>query len=683
MKRTLFGLLSVCFWTLVAAGQAETIESDHVRVSWLAPQSFGAESETLAVRFQLEPGWHIYWKNPGDSGAAPKFRFDVTGGKVGDVQWPFPHRLPVGTLVNLGYDGEVAFPFVFTPEPSASQVELKVYLEWLVCKEECTPGFGELALRRPRHGGPEVVASTQGDSTGGARAQWAAGDRTALEKQISHVPQSSEKARWMSGAISLEPEVLQIEWLTDNPTATAPEIFPTDGEFLKAASPTAEKIPDGYRLRFSRIQGLTTTPQSTGFVLVDGEQAWEFPQISLVATEQPFTWSTFFILLVSAFAGGLLLNFMPCVLPILSIKILSLAQNKTERMKEGWLYTAGVLTTFTALGGLLAILKAGGAALGWGFQLQSPLIVLSLMVLFWFMALNFFGFFEFGTAVMNQAGRWRGGAFGTGILSVFVAAPCTGPFMGTALGAAAVMPVIPSLAIFFFLGAGLAAPFLLLAANPAWRRWLPKPGAWMETLKQFFAFPLLATVLWLGWVLGLQTGVDGAVLSGLLLLILTFAIWWSQQRLRTAWRILPWILALAATLMLAQKIRQLETMSTAQATHDEVWTPYNPQLIEKAREEKRAVFVDFTAAWCITCQVNKQAVLNTDAIQKLFHEKNTLLLRADWTQQNPVITQALAQFGRNSVPLYVFYPANGSAPQVLPQLLSASLIEDLYKETPP
>ncbi len=374
---------------------------------------------------------------------------------------------------------------------------------------------------------------------------------------------------------------------------------------------------------------------------------------------------------------------MPCVLPVLSIKFLSILKtSESQRRREGLLYSAGVLTTFLALGSLFLALRAAGSAIGWGFQLQSPIVVLTLIVLFWMMSLNFLGFFEFGDSITNLAGRSNSASsFSTGILAVFVAAPCTGPFMGTALGAAAVLPAFQALVIFLSLGLGLSFPFVLVAYVPAMHRLMPKPGAWMERLKQFLAFPLLATVIWLMWVLGIQLGTDAWVLSSAVLLLTSMAVWFGNLKFTSA----KWVglaiavLTVAGAYHFARSIAPKETHSAGADSGPNGWVSYDRAQIEKARAANQMVFVDFTAAWCITCQVNKKAVLETDEVLKIFKKNNVLIVQADWTNQDAEITKALAEFDRNSVPVYLFYGKNLAPAKILPQILTTQMIADLFE----
>lgn len=392
-----------------------------------------------------------------------------------------------------------------------------------------------------------------------------------------------------------------------------------------------------------------------------------------VVPELPPLW----VLLLSAFLGGLILNLMPCVLPVLSIKFLSFAQAESGgRMKDALAYSGGVLVTFGILGGLVIALGALGSKVGWGFQLQSPGIVFALALLFFTMALNFLGVFELGFAAMNIAGNANAkatSAFSTGILSVFVAAPCTGPFMGTALGATAVLPAWAAMAIFLALGAGLASPFVVLAASPRLLAKVPRPGRWMDQLKQFLAFPLLATVLWLGWVLGAQTGNDGWLWLTAGMLVVSFALWLGRQGVRAT--VLGWFVGIGGVVACGYGVTTSKPAVTASATSGE-FAHWSEAAVQAARARNVPVLVDYTAKWCITCQVNKKAVLTTAEGVAMFRKYNAALFEADWTNEDPAITASLASFGRNSVPLYVVYPAGGGEPIILPQTLTYDVVEE-------
>lgn len=654
--------------TLLGAAAAvaaqDTASGDHVRVRWLAPKSFAADqSETIGFYFEVDPGWHVYWRNAGDSGAAPRFDFSASGAEVGDIQWPFPARLPIEHLTNLGYEGDVAYLFDVTPAAGAEKLSLNVNLEWLVCQVDCIPGFGTMSLERPV----------------GTAGEWGEDDRALRDQFAQRIPRQGSVSPWQ--AVSLSESGAEKVRLTLEGSAEAPKVFPLDGDLLTATQPVLDIDGDRLHYTFDRVPG-APWPEAAGFVLTDGERAWQFDEIPFTAAPvaQPEGESTaLWWLLLAAFAGGAILNLMPCVFPVLSIKLFGLINAHTGaagRFREGLVYSAGVLATFAALGGLLLALRAGGAAVGWGFQLQSAPVVLALILLFWLMALSFSGVFEFGHRLMNLAGSSRGGTFATGVLAVFVAAPCTGPFMGAALGAAAVLPAVSAMAIFLGLAAGLAAPFLLLCASPALLKRLPAPGPWMDRLRQLLAFPLYATVIWLLWVLGRLLGDSGWLVGSLLLLAVVFALWLGRSFARWG-RAAGCLVAVAAlvTAFVAVRTPQGEPLRGQGE-----WQPYDRATIDQALAGGRAVFIDYTAAWCITCQVNKKLVLESQLVMDLFQSHQVLLVRADWTSQDPEITRALAELGRNSVPVYAWYPPGAEKPELLPQILQERMIAALFAE---
>ena len=687
-----FGLVSLLANAQEAAsGDHVGARGDHVEVRWLAPEQFGPGTETIGFYFEVDPGWHVYWRNAGDSGAAPRFDFVGASGEVGDIQWPFPVRLPIEHLTNLGYEGDVAYLFTVTPD--APRMELVVNLEWLVCKVDCIPGYGNMTLSRP-------VAE---------QVQWPPQDQALRDRFAARVPTPAAAAdfpwRVLDVSTAAEGEgVLQLvleareqgearEPGEGGAALSAPDVFPLDGALLTARAPQITQSGNTLRYSFQRVPG-AAVPPSTGFVISDGERAWQLDELPIQAAAASAPVSApasadggqpLWLLLLAAIAGGAILNLMPCVFPVLSIKLLGLVGPEGEasgRLKEGLRYAAGVLVTFAALGALLLVLRAGGAAIGWGFQLQSAPVVLGLILLFWVMALSFSGLYEFGHHLMNLAGSSRGGAFATGVLAVFVAAPCTGPFMGAALGAATLLPAYGAMAIFLGLGVGLALPFVLLCAFPALLNRLPAPGPWMETLRQFLAFPLYATVIWLLWVLGRLVGESGWLIGALLMLAVVFAFWLGRHAFRGS-RWIAWGLVLAAILVGFASAHRLQDSGAAAAVREQTsagWQPYDRNAIGQALARGQGVFIDYTAAWCITCQVNKKLVLESEEVEALFREHDVFLVRADWTDQNPDITRALGELGRNSVPVYAWYAPGERTPELLPQILQASMIEALFSD---
>lgn len=631
------------------------IIDQHIRIRVLAPEVFSSTEETLmALYFEPEEHWHVYWKNPGDSGAAPKFNFINSTAEFGPVLWPFPKRLPVAHLTNLGYEGAVAYPFSVRPI-GIKEVRATFDLEWLVCKVECVPGFAKIQFQRPVHN---------------KESRWKKSDQEIVRKFSSRIPSNAETAPFKIEEVKVVGEQLHVQVKSDQFEKL--DLFPVNGEAISPSTP--EKQMNSQKFIF-KLNSAAQAPKTAQFVASIGESAWETAELATGsgAKSTDSLWS----LILFSILGGFILNLMPCVFPVISIKAFSLLKTEgSERVKDCLLYSAGVITTFMLLGAGFLLFRSAGMAVGWGFQLQSPFVILGLIILFWLMALNFLGVFEIGTSTMNVAGKFSksSSSFGTGILSVFIAAPCTGPFMGTALGAAIALPAVGALAIFAGLGLGLSLPFLLFAFFPRVLSWLPRPGAWMEWLKQFFAFPLFATVLWLIWILGQQAQILGWLLASIALLLVSFMIW--LGKFVTGWkRIFIWIVTVGLLVGLG---RQLKTADYNPSSAPSAWAPYSESQLKEARQKKQAVFIDFTAAWCITCQVNKQTVLDTDKAQSLFAQSEVLLMRADWTRYDPVITEALSRLGRSSVPVYAFYPSDGSEVQLLPQILTMQMIENLF-----
>jgi thiol:disulfide interchange protein/DsbC/DsbD-like thiol-disulfide interchange protein len=449
------------------------------------------------------------------------------------------------------------------------------------------------------------------------------------------------------------------------------------------------------------------TPTKTALLDRLGKSAADQP----VATNQAASLGSslgLFAALGFAFVGGLLLNLMPCVLPVLSIKLLSLAEAGAKRKRDGWLFSLGVVVSFALLGVLLWALRSAGEAVGWGFQLQSPLLVAVLAIVFLLLSLNLFGVFEIGTGVAQLASSPAGkttaisvkkadgssalSAVGAGVLAVVAATPCSAPFMGSAMGYALGQPVYETLAVFLALGIGMALPFLLATQLPWFERRIPKPGAWMVAFKQVLAFPLLATVAWLVWVFGQQTSMD-AVLRLLIAFIALGWIAWLWGRKQYGHQRKPllagvsasilagltaWLVFSAANLVQIDAPASANTKLNSEAFQAGQWQPYSPEVLESALAQGQAVFVDFTAAWCVSCQVNKKAVLETDSMKQFFTQRKVVLLRADWTKRDPAITKALAAYGRNSIPVYASYKAGSRQVQLLPELLTAATVEQAY-----
>jgi thiol:disulfide interchange protein len=666
------------------------VQTEQVRAELVAHAPLGVAPGNelwLGLKLQHIPHWHTYWKNAGDSGLPTSLSWTLPpGASAGDIDWPTPRRLPIGPLLNFGYEGETLLPVPVTISAPLGDGALQVRLEadWLVCKIECIPQSGSFELHIPVN---RAMTSHESEFMRAlaARPREIAGvtaetrvDAGALAFTIRGLPASlhGHSASWF-------PEIAGV---VDNP---APVTQRWNGATLQARWPISAQ----------RSEGPATFPLVLAFdegsnlrVVTAVRTDWTNASLqaapgALAGAEAPVAGATlsqpgFLTALLFALLGGVILNLMPCVFPVLSLKVLALAQHSghaRERWTSALAYAAGVVIAFLALAGLLIAARAGGAGLGWGFQLQSPGIVAALAALFTLIGLNLAGVFEFGSLLPSSVASLRArdptlDSFLTGILAAAVASPCTAPFMGAALGAALTWPASHGLAVFAALGFGVALPYLLASAVPAVGRWLPRPGRWMETFRTVLAFPMFATVIWLAWVLGQQAGIDGAAALLVALLVLTLAAWWWGRRPRGGLaRLLTSVaiatLGIAAFVWAAPRWRPVATDSRAAADVGEIWQPWSPDRVAELRAAGRKVFVDFTAAWCVTCQYNKRTTLANPELLAAFEANKVALLRADWTSRDAVIAAELQRLGRNGVPVYVFYEGT-NAPRLLSELPS-------------
>lgn len=667
---------------------AGPIEAPHVKVSFVAERTAATPGEalTVGVFFALDEHWHVYWQNPGDSGEAPKIRWALPAGwSAGAIEWPAPSPIPVGPLLNYGYEGTVLLPVTLAVPASAPVGEtaaIEATVSWLVCREDCIPGKTTFAVTLLPIGAGEL-APEWGPRFAAARAArpkptaavFARGNDVLTLRLPALAAPPGATVRFMPRAEALVP-----------PTAAQPVARPASGglTLALALADTAPAVID----RLDGLVQLDDDPQQTWAVdATPGEVAAAdaVAGAESSATDPPAappeetSWA---IAVLFALLGGMLLNLMPCVFPVLSLKILGFVEHadaaQSTVRRQGWLYTAGVVTSFLGLAGLLIALRAGGEQLGWGFQLQAPGFVAALVVLLFLLALSLGGLFEVGLTLTSIGGRGEWGAFGTGVLATVVATPCTAPFMGPALGFALARPPVEALAVFGALGAGMALPYLVLSYAPWLLRKLPRPGAWMETFKQLMAFPLFATVLWLLDVFLQQTGVAAAASLIAALLGLAFAAWLLGRLQRSGRQGLGWLalVAVAAApgvLLAHQAVTTLSAPSLGQGAGQ--WGEWSPATVAALRSEGKAVFVNYTAAWCISCKVNEKLVFERDGVQQAFADHGVTTLRADWTDRDDTIARELARHGREGVPLYLYYPPRmGAAPVVLPSVLTPDLV---------
>jgi thiol:disulfide interchange protein DsbD len=661
-----------------------------------------AQKQPVWVGLQLthKPEWHTYWKNAGDSGLPTTLEWTLPPGVIaGDIAWPLPKKIPIGNLANYGYEGTVLLPVPLTITPdfkpplTGSTLDVKLKASWLVCRQECIPEEGEFAIQIPLKGSTAINSAA-------FDAAFKAQPRPVMGSVGGVLPDSQ---------IQIDGKLLRfsVQGLPVELRGKTLDVFPETTEVIETAA-TPQQAWNGAQWTASiplAAQRLNS-PSMMPVVLASNGQGWrtelkvlgEWPKVTPGASESSALEAarkanaagaapgrppsgaslTLWAALLGALLGGLILNLMPCVFPVLAIKVVGFTRHADDQRAHrisGLAYTAGVMTSFVALGALLLALRAAGESLGWGFQLQSPGVVAALAALFTLIGLNLAGLFEFGSflpsGVANlQAKHPVADSFLTGVLAVAVASPCTAPFMGASLGLAVSLPTAQALAVFAALGLGLALPYLAASFVPAVARALPRPGAWMDTFRRLMAFPMFATVVWLVWVLGQQTGIDGAGALLALLVSGAFVVWalTLQGRARTIFATLS--IAGFALLMLGIGPNVLKFVdSTPVSASSERWQPWSPGKVDQLVASGQTVFVDFTAAWCVTCQYNKKTTLSDAAVLADFAARNVQLLHADWTRRDPAITAALSALGRNGVPVYVLYRP-GHPPRVLSEILS-------------
>jgi thiol:disulfide interchange protein DsbD len=673
----------------VSAQDAGPVRRDHLSAQLVAADRAVAPGGTLDVALRLvhDEHWHTYWLNPGDSGLATRLAWTLPeGAQAGPIRWPAPSRLPLGPLVNFGYEGDLLLPVrIELPADLApgSTFEATVKASWLVCKEECIPGDATLSLALP------VAHAARRDG------EWAPRIAAAMAAEPPRVDWPARFAR-EGGDI--------VVWVAPREAAldvATLEVFPVQQQLLASQRGQVEAL-DGGALRIATpvSDAFDTMPAQVDLLLVDGRpDSRRAVQLSAQLSNDPLPAGErrtateaggsaprplgLLLALALAFVGGVLLNLMPCVFPVLSLKAMGLAESGGDAAQlraHGLAYLAGVLASFAALAGVLLALRAAGEQLGWGFQLQVPWVVAALALLMLAMGLSLSGVFGIGGGWMGagQSLATRPGARGsffTGVLAVLVASPCTAPFMGPALGFAVTQDAVTAIGVFLALGAGLALPIVLLSLLPALARRLPRPGAWMETFKQAMAFPMYATAVWLLWVLGRQAGVDALALVLLGAVSLAFGLW-LLGRAGGGVRGVGIALGLAGALASVMALPRFGAPAPAAAVDAAAaWAPWSPERLAALRADGKPVLVNMTAAWCITCLANERVALSSADFRRALDERGITYLKGDWTNRDPRITDYLAAFGRNGVPIYVVYPGGGGEPEVLPQLLTPALVD--------
>jgi thiol:disulfide interchange protein DsbD len=673
MRRLLAALL-VLLPAAAQAGESAPVRSPRATATLVADQAAVAPGGTLmlGLRLRLAPGWHTYWRNAGDAGAPPEIALTLPeGAAAGAIAWPAPERIAYGPLVNFGYHGEVLLPLPVQlpamPGPGGA-IAIAATATWLVCEQVCIPEEGTFHLTLPVEAAPRPDPATAPLFAAAAAAR----PRPS--------PWRAEAALGPAGGTL----VLEGPGLS-GATVRDAVFLPAAGNLLDNAAPQRPALAQG-RLALALTAGPgATAPASLDGVLLltdGGGRRIAYEIAAPVVAAAPAAALPLWQALAFALLGGLILNLMPCVFPVLAMKAMALARlsgaARATVRAHALSYTAGVLLCFAAVGGLMLGLRAAGVAAGWGFQFTAPGFVAAMAWLMLAVGLNLSGVYGLGGAVgAGGALAGRGGhlgSFATGGLAALVATPCTAPFMAAALGAALAMAPAAAMAVFLALGLGLALPYGLLALAPGLAARLPRPGPWMERLRQLLAFPMYAAAIWLVWVLAQQAGPDAvlAVLAGGLLL--AFGAWALGQAQRAGGSriaLAAATLGLAGALALLPRIAAAPAEAAAPGPGAEAWSEAR---VAELRAAGRSVFVNATAAWCITCQVNERVALRGEAVQAAFAARGVAYLKADWTGGDAAIGALLRAHGRDGVPLYLVYPAGGGAPAVLPQILTEGTV---------
>jgi thiol:disulfide interchange protein len=661
----------------VGTGAPGPVKAPHITAELISDSgtiSPGSASH-VALSLTMESGWHVYWQYAGDSGEAPTVSWSAPQGiTLGPMQYPAPSRLPLGPLMDYGYEGTAIFPYALmsSQQLRVGDTTLQAHVQWLVCREVCLPGKALLGLALK----VATIASSVTNPLIDA----------AIHAEPSPLPDSI-KVRASASRTLLTLDI------TTGRKENAAEYYPLDDASIRnAAEQKIEPTSHGVKLVTERADISDALPKEVkGVLKLGGGRSYDFdaPVMAHTAQENSGSEPGFLLAIGLAFAGGTILNLMPCVFPVLFLKALAFVNNANasaaHQRRHGLAYTFGILCSFWIIVAALLVLRLVGKEAGWGFQLQSPGFVVAITFLMFFMALSLAGMFDLGltlTSAGDSLTRKEGyaGSFFTGVLATVVATPCTAPLMGAAIGFALSQNAFITFAVFTALALGLALPYLLLTLVPGWANKLPRPGSWMETLKQLTAIPLFLTTVWLIWVYGQLNGTTpgdasdhiARLLAGLV--ILAIAGW-----ILGRWPARRWGYAVAVLVAVAGFAVPL----SAGCSDKLKWEPFTNASLQAAQSQGKPVFVDFTAAWCLSCKVNEKAVLQDNSVEGELIRQHYVLLRADWTRYDPEITEALGKVGRSGVPTYVVFTAgaDGGGAHVLPELLTRSVVLDAIRHT--
>ncbi len=691
---------SVCLsiFALVPLAQSQTYQGrELVKAELLADTNAVVPGKpfTVGLLLRMAPHWHTYWKFSGDAGIPTELKWKLPPGwKAGEIQWPIPLKtIDPGDIQTYGYQDEVLLMQEITPPARIdnSPVKLSADATWLVCEKICIPGNASLQLELPK-------------STTSASANTEIFTRFRRLLPQNWPEPKVAAANWTRAGSDLRLSVKSAT-LANYPRA---DFYPLpEGETVvghpkvesRSANEVVFRVPiESASKDLSSIQGLIVFGQS-----LDGPDraAWQTPASTIASSSSSASSRGILTFLFFGFLGGIILNLMPCVLPVISLKIFGFiqqaGQSRQKILRSGIAFAAGIFAWFIGLALLLIALKAAGREITWGgFQFTNPYFVLALSVIVLVFALNLFGVFEISLPqgvtrglLSSTSGQHEAGSFFQGLFATVLATPCTAPFLGTALGFAFAQSPAIILLMFVAIAAGMSAPYLLLCAQPAWLRFLPKPGPWMLHVKQFMGFLLLATLLFLLYVVGAQRGLEGAIWASCFLLVISIACWMkgafvlptASVAKRTVVLVLMLVLVLASGVYFIGGKFHSANIASADSRLRGDWQAFTPERLQTELEQGHSVFVDFTAAWCLTCKFNEANVLESSAVREAFQRHAIVKLKADWTNGDPVITKLLQQFGRPGVPLYVLYPGKSEEPIVFPELLTKSMLLEKLETT--
>jgi len=694
------------------------------------------DSFLVGLRMTMDPGWHTYWKNPGEAGLSTTISWTLPQGiSAGEILWPAPHKYTEGgEVITFGYEHEnmLIIPVAVSPSFSSDRIVFNAEVEWLECEQLCLPASGSVSLTLP---------------VSGAKA--AGANKELFERYLSRLPAPYRPGGDLTVSTTLDHEGLlvsvrpgQITPLGADPEHR-PDFFPDPSDLLAMDRTTVSVSGDETLLRVPiSLYERGKAPSSIGGIVVYAVTPSETRSIALtipVSAEQASRWKVtgeerapdkgildrefiigdgngqdepLILYLFFAFVGGMLLNIMPCVLPVIGLKVFGLVRMGGEDprrvRKLGWLFSAGIVASFLTLALMVIVLKAAGEQVGWGFQFQEPLFVIIMSAVVMAFGLSLFGVFEVQLPAsatiglsglvtkVGEQGNSGLGSFGEGVFATVLATPCTAPILGTALGFAFAQPATIILLMFFTVAAGMAFPYLILTLRPAWMKVLPKPGEWMVTAKQFMGFLMMATLIWLLYVLGKQLGMEAVIWTGAFLLTVGIACWIvgrfatltaSRPRFALAWVMAILVLA-GGWALFEQPVLEAKNLvaGTGEMESDGIrWEKFSLVSLDRHLTEGRAVFIDFTAEWCLTCKVNEKTVLAQDDVIGKFRESGIIAMKADWTSRNPDVTSLLTKFGRSGVPLYVLFPkGKPNEPLILPEVITGGIVlEAIERATNP